>query len=71
MFEKEKSLSPKAMLLLLSNLKLKKGHIGENIQKILFETLFDIDNFAFGKVDNLTSLEDIGPDLTTEVKGLV
>ena len=69
MFEKEKSLSPKAMLLLLSYLKPQQGHIGENIQKILFETLSNIDNLAFDKVDNLTSLEDIGPDLTTEVKG--
>ena len=67
--EKEANLSPKAILLLLSNLKLQEGHIWENIQRILLETLSDINNFVFEKVDDLTSLEDIGQDLTTEVKG--
>ena len=63
------SLSPKEILLFLSNLKVPQGHIEENIARIFFETLSDVDNFIFDKVDDLTSIEDIGPDITTEVKG--
>ena len=66
--EIENGLSPKAVLLRLSNIK-EQGHIGENIQKILFETLSDVGNFVFDKVDDLTSLEDKGQDLTTEING--
>jgi len=43
--------------------------VPETIQRLLLETLSDINNFVFEKVDDLTSLEDIGQDLTTEVKG--
>ena len=70
--ENENSLSPKEMLLSLSNIKA-QGHISENIQRIFFETLTesDIDNFVFNKVDDLTSLEENGTDLTTQVKGLL
>ena len=67
--DNENNLSPKKMLLLLSNLKVPEGHIRESIQRIFIETLSDVDNFIFNKVDDLTSLEDIGPDITTDVKG--
>ena len=68
LYENENSLSPKAMLIRLSNLKA-EGHIGENIKRIFFETLSGVDNFVFDKLDDLTSLEDVGQDLTSEVKG--
>ena len=69
--KKENKFSPRTLLNRLSNLKPQGNrHIGENIKKIFFETLASVDDFIFDKVDDLTSLEDIGPDLTTELKGV-
>ena len=69
----KKKYSPKTLLLMLSNFKAKGDIVGESIRKILFESasesLSDISNFVFDKLDDLTCLDVPGPDLTTEVKG--
>ena len=56
MDDDEVEISPKDMLLSLSLDFELEGFIGENIKRIMFETLAGFDNFLFDQIDDMLSL---------------